>query len=332
MIPIALRLVSVTALLVGVLASSLTLRAQSSPAPRALEFDVASVKQNKSGRDSHSNFSLDSGNLYSTVNEGDAFSPSGGYFSATSMPLWRYIVFAYKLSGTQEMALRFSYFSGLSSKVPEWVSGGFDVSAEKFDIEARAAGNPTRDQMRLMMQSLLADRFKLVVHHEIRQVPVFALVLDRPGKTGPNLQPHLASDSCSAEPSTEHAPNSPSPSWSAAVGELPIVCGVIAHVPSTTPGQLQLGGRNVTLALLASSLPTMTGLATIPRPVIDRTGLSGTFDFTFGGWASQPASDAGEPGPSFAEVLKQQLGLRLERQNGPVDILVINHIEHPTEN
>jgi uncharacterized protein (TIGR03435 family) len=298
------------------------------------EFDVASVKRSKSDGESRSNLPLDNGNIYSTVNRTDVFVPSGGYFVATNQPLWRYISFAYKLSGTQELALRFKFFTGLSSQVPDWVGGGIDIGAQRFDIEARAEGSPTRDQVRLMMQSLLTDRFKLAVHFETRQVPVFALVLAKPGKIGPRIQPHPADDSCAQEPGAGPAPGpaSSTVSRSSVVGELPIVCGVIAHVPTATTGGWQYGGRNVTLALLATSLPTMTGMAILSRPVIDRTGLSGTFDFNLGGWASQAAADAGEPGPPFSDVLRDQLGLKLERQEGPVDLLVIDRIEHPSEN
>ena len=98
--------------------------AQSPPAAK-LEFDVASVRQNKSGDKASSTFSLDNGNVYSTVNKGDVFTPRGSYFSATNQPLWRYIAFAYNLSGTQELALRFSYFAGLSTKVPSLGDGRF---------------------------------------------------------------------------------------------------------------------------------------------------------------------------------------------------------------
>jgi uncharacterized protein (TIGR03435 family) len=311
------------------------------PVPPKLEFDVASVKQNKSEGPAYSNLSLDSGNIYSTVRDGDVFSPTGGYFVATNQPIWRYIVFAYKLSGTQELALRFGFFAGLSSKAPAWVTGGFDSAADHFDIEARAEGKPTKDEMRLMMQSLLADRFKLVMHHEMRRAPIFALVLAQPGKIGPNLQAHPAEDLCA--PASDAPLGSPEPdesshssAHSSAVGELPIVCGIIAHVPSSAPsaapGQVRYGGRNITLELLANSLPTMTGLALLPRPVVDATGLTGGFDFTLGGWTSLAAEETGEAGPTFSEVLKQQLGLKLVPQSGLVDLLIIDHIEHPSDN
>jgi uncharacterized protein (TIGR03435 family) len=306
--------------------------AQSQPGAK-LEFDVASVRQNKSGDAASSTFSLDNGNVYSTVNKGDVFTPRGSYFAATNQPLWHYIAFAYNLSGTQELALRFNYFAGLSAKAPAWVTGSFDASADRFDITARSDERPTKDQMRLMMQALLADRFKLMVHHETRQAPIFALVPVKPGQTGAELVPHPASDTCAIEPAGEGADNSGSnaPAPRSALGELPRVCGVIAHLPTSATGHIRFGGRGVMLSLLASSLPTMTGMATIPRPVIDETGLSGTFDFTLD-WVPEFNAPPDASGPNFRESLKEQLGLKLEKQQGPVDILVIDHVEHPSAN
>ena len=300
--------------------------AQSPPAAK-LEFDVASVRQNKSDDRPTSTFSLDNGNVYSTVNKGDVFAPRGSYFAATNQPLWHYIAFAYNLSGTQELALRFSYFAGLSSKAPAWVTGGFNFSADRFDITARSDGRPSKNQMRLMMQALLADRFKLIVHHETRQAPVFALVLVKPDQTGAGLVPHPASDTCTVQPTDEGTDDSASN----VLGELPKVCGVIAHLPTSAMGHIRFGGRGVTLSLLASSLPTMTGMATIPRPVIDETGLNGTFDFTLD-WVLEFNAPSDASGPNFREALKEQLGLKLEPQRGSVDILVIDRVEHPSAN
>jgi uncharacterized protein (TIGR03435 family) len=306
--------------------------AQSPPAAK-LEFDVASVRQNKSDDKPSSTFSLDNGNVYSTVNKGDVFTPRGSYFAATNQPLWHYIAFAYNLSGTEELALRFNYFAGLSSKAPAWVTGGFDVSADRFDITARSDGRPTKGQMRLMMQALLADRFKLMVHRETRQAPVFALVLVKPGQTGAGLVPHPASDTCGVESTAEGADDSASnvSAPRSVLKEVPRVCGVIAHLPTGASGHIRFGGRGVTLSLLASSLPTMTGMAMIPRPVIDETGLSGTFDFTLD-WVPEFNAPPDASGPNFREGLKEQLGLKLEPRQGPVDILVIDRVEHPSAN
>jgi uncharacterized protein (TIGR03435 family) len=296
------------------------------PAPT---FDVASVKQNKTEGTQHSNVPLDTGNVYSAIDPSDARTSAGGYFVATNQPLWRYIVFAYKLSGTQELALRFSYFDGLKSKAPGWITGGFDASADRFNIEARAPENSTIDQMRLMMQALLAERFHLVVHHETRDAPAFGLVLVRPGAPGQNLQPHPPSDTC---PTSTPQPDQPASSGTpSAVGDLPPLCGIIAHVLSTNNPHSSFGGRGIPLSLLATSLPTMTGMATIPRPVVDQTGLVGLYDFTLH-WNTSPDPETGDTAASFRGALKSQLGLELKAIHAPIDILVIDHVERPSEN
>jgi len=300
-------------------------------APALPTFDVASVRPTKSGVPQHTNVPLDTGNVYSVLDPNDARTAAGGFFVATNQPLWQYIVFAYKLSGTQEMALRFNYFDGLSSKVPGWVSGGFDVSADHFDIEARAPTNTSIDQMRLMMQALLAERFHLVVHHESREAPVFALVLVHPGVTGPNLQPHPTADLCGAANALSDSQSPARTVSPSAVGDLPPVCGVVAHVPASTDPREHYGGHGVPLSLLATSLPTLTGLAAIPRPVVDQTGLVGLYDFTLH-WTWSPDPETGDTAAFFHKALKEQLGLELKPTRAPVDILVIDHIERPTEN
>lgn len=301
--------------------------AQSPKPPQLPSFEVASVRQNKTAGPQRSNVPLDSGNVYSALDPGDPRSAAGGYFVAANQPLWRYIAFAYKLTGTQELALRFSVFDGLKSKAPSWVTGGLDASADRFNIEARAAEKTSIDEMRLMMRALLAERFQLVVHFEGREAPAFGLVLVRPGATGPRLQPHPASDSCT--PSTEDkasSSNAPSP-----VGELPPVCGVIAHVVSSEDPRSSFGGRGVPLSLLATSLPTMTGMATISRPVVDQTALSGLYDFNLH-WNASTDPETGDNAAYFRGALKDQLGLELKPTHAPFDILVIDHVERPSEN
>jgi uncharacterized protein (TIGR03435 family) len=303
---------------------------QPATSPGKLAFDVASIRQNKTDNDSHSNFSLDNGNAYFTLDKSTAVGPNSGYFSATAIPLLRYIVFAYNLSGTQELALRFNFWSGTSSNVPKW------VAQERFDIEARSGDTPvpTKDQVRQMMRSLLEDRFKLAVHLETRQVPVFALVLDKPGTTGPQLRPHTPDDSCAVPESSDPQQDSASAPASRAPQKLPLLCGVIAHLPPGAPALLKFGGRNVTLAAFAASLPTQAGLARVQRPVIDRTGLTGSFDFSVE-WSPErdnPASESDGSGPTLFQAIKDQLGLKLDSQKGPIDVIVIDHIEPPTDN
>jgi hypothetical protein len=101
---------------------------------------------------------------------GDVYISRGGFFGARNFPLYLYIFFAYKVTDNQEQFL--------DEQLPKW------AFTDRFDIEARKEGNPTKDQMRLMMRSLLADRFRLAAHHEIRQLPVYALLVDQPGKLG----------------------------------------------------------------------------------------------------------------------------------------------------
>jgi uncharacterized protein (TIGR03435 family) len=307
---------------------------QSGQTPAPFAFDVASVRPSKPGSPQRTNVPLDSGNVYDSISPDDARSAAGGHLIVTHQPLWRYISFAYKLSGTQELALRFNIFSGApKSGAPFWVSGSFNAPGEFFDIQARAPADTSIDQMRVMMQALLADRFHLVIHNQIADASVFALVLARPGVTGAHLQPHPTSDSCETAVSDHSSVSSPRPAAApAALGDLPPVCGVIAHVPSSVPGQ-HYGGRGVPLALFATSVPTMTGLAAMPRPVVDQTGLSGLYDFTLT-WMHDPSGDdaTADNSANFRNALKSQLGLELKPSHAPISFLIVDHVERPSEN
>ncbi|MGD0798176.1 MAG: TIGR03435 family protein [Acidobacteriaceae bacterium] len=312
-------------------ASSALAQSAAAPGPAPLAFDVASVRPSKAGSPQHSNVPLDSGNVYGSISADDTRSAAGGYLIATHQPLWRYISFAYKLSGTQELSLRFNFYSGApKSGAPFWVTGSFDAMPEFFDISARAPADTSIDQMRLMMQALLADRFHLVTHSVTADAPVFALVLAKPGVTGPNLQPHPLSDSCAGRV-TDQSP-APHPAAASAVGDLPPVCGVIAHVTSSAPKQ-HYGGRAIPLSLFATSMPTMTGLAANPRPVVDQTGLSGLYDFTLT-WMHDPSGDDAIPDntANFRDALKMQLGLELRPSHAPISFLIVDHVDRPSEN
>ena len=302
--------------------------------PTLPTFDVASVRPSSSGVSQHTNVPLDSGNVYGTISADDARTAAGGLLIATHQALWRYISFAYKLSGTQELALRFSIFSGVpKSGAPFWVTGSFDASPEFFDISARAPADTSIDQMRLMMQALLADRFHLVTHLQTADAPVFALTLVHPGITGPHLQPHPASDTCAAATPPSDQPSAPRPQVApSSIGDLPPACGVIAHVPSSAPGQ-HMGGRAISLALFATSVPTMTGLAATPHPVVDQTGLTGLYDFTLT-WIHDPSGDdaTSDNIANFHEALKSQLGLELKSSHAPLSFLIVDHVDHPSEN
>lgn len=275
-------------------------------------FDVASIKQNKSSNNQvNSNFPL---------GPGDVYVPNGGYLSASNFPLITYIFFAYKIMGNQGQYL--------IAQLPKW------VSEDRFDIQARAEGNPTKDEMRHMMRSLLADRFKLAVHTENREVPVLAFVLLKPGKTGPQLQLYPADSSCTSTAPAPSAQAPPPPLTGA--GGFPTLCGGIFGLPPSVPGRVRAGARDIKLSFVADS---MSALANLGRPIVDKTGIDGTVDFTLewapeklGAGAPNAQAQAELSGPTFTDALREQLGIKLESQKGPLEVIVLDHIEHPSEN
>ena len=284
-----------------------------------MAFDVASVKLNKSGLPPSGNTTY----VNVPMGPGDYYSPTGGLFTATNIPLYGYITFAYKARANQTLNLR--------AQVPRW------VLSDRYDIQARTERSPTKDQMRLMMQALLADRFKLAIHTETRQLPVFALVFFKPGKTGPQFQAHSTEIPCSTDPQILSPTGSAPAPAATVVGGFPVTYGGIQPMEAISPGRVRIGGRNVTMGLIASTLAAMPDNA--DRPVLDRTGLNGTFDFTLewmpqpnGSLASGAASQPDQAGPTFLEALKDQLGLKLDSATGPVDVLVLDHVERPSEN
>jgi uncharacterized protein (TIGR03435 family) len=272
------------------------------------EFEVASVKPAKGIRPP-----------IFPLNLGDA-KPSGGRFSFT-FPLLPYIAFAYKL---------------MPAEISEPLPKSFPM--DSFDIEARAPGNPTKDQMRLMMQSLLADRFKLKVHFETREGAVFGLTLVRPGQTGPKLRPHADGPAC---PDSFEFPASNSP---ATINEtFPPVCGW-TQIGTAPHGKQLLGARNMTMATIAEEAIHNSGslAGEIDKPVIDQTGLKGGYDFTlelpagtlsfFPAPPNPDAPPADPKGTPFLTALREQLGLKLVSSKGPIRKLVIDHVEPPSGN
>ena len=179
-----------------------------------------------------------------------------------------------------------------------------------------------------MTQSLLADRFKLAVHFETRQVAVLALVLEKPGKPGPKLRLHSEGPPCDL-------PAPPPANGNMANSVFPRSCDDFEAMPTANHGLL-LGSRNATMELIADSLASLGRLG---RPVVDQTGLSGRFDFTLE-WTqelngpSQSGANASldSQGTTFLEALKDQLGMKLKSTKAPMDVLVVDHVERPSEN
>jgi uncharacterized protein (TIGR03435 family) len=281
-------------------------------AGRKLEFDVASIRQNKSGPGDAGG---DKPHVNFPIGSDDSYAP-GGIFSATNLPLISYIIFAYKITTNNRAALLAS--------VPDW------VSTDGFNIEARTDNHEvTKDQMRLMMQSLLSQRFKLVAHHETRQVPVFAAILAKPGTLGPQLRQHPAGAPCS----TTNASNTKSSTPPTDSAGFPTLCGGFAnYIHPAIPSHRRVGGGNVTLATIVSSF---TGLGNLGRPVVDKTELTGGYDFVLEYLPEPPPGQELPPdslGPTFQQALKEQLGLKLVAQKAPIDFVIVDHVERPSEN
>jgi uncharacterized protein (TIGR03435 family) len=204
---------------------------------------------------------------------------------------------------------------------PSW------IASDHYDIEATAVGTTSGSQIAgAMLQALLKDRFKLVLHRETRQLPVYALTVAR---NGLKLQP-AKEGSCTPfspdAPPLPPAPNAPRL----------FPCG---H-PRTGASGLNwtLEGRGISMEALAASLSRVD----LHRSVIDKTGLTGTYDVLLK-WTVDPLTPAALdnpsappaaddlPGPLFIS-LREQLGLRIESAKGPVEVLVIDHAERPSEN
>jgi uncharacterized protein (TIGR03435 family) len=262
-----------------------------SAAPKVPTFEVASVKPDKSGTGM---------TMLRTT-------PVG--FSASNIPLKALIQQAYGVEDNQILG------------APSW------VGSERYDIEAKVSSSDTDelhdlspDQRRLMLQPLLADRFQLKVHTEVRELPVLALVI---AKGGPKLH--------EAKPGDTYAN------------------GIKGFDGQGGPGLMRMGPGQLTAQGLPMSSVAQLLSQQLGRTVQDKTGLTGKYDFTLQWTPDRDASpmfkgpEAGpqglgattsteSAGPSVFTAIQEQLGLKLESQKGPVEVLIIDHVETPSEN
>jgi uncharacterized protein (TIGR03435 family) len=245
-------------------------------------FDVASIKRNVSN----------------TVRGSGVAAPQpGGRYIGVGVTLRRLIGEAYDMD----------------------IDGGPDwMASDRFDVNATADGNPTPTQIRLMLRPLLADRFKLKVHTEAREMPVFEMRLARDdGRLGSGLN---QSDATCAEEARNFFP------------------GKLGFPPPCGDYRLGAGAfvaRGLTLTGLAQLLRGITG-----RPVINRTGRDEAFDIEMkwssdGGLTGIPRDATGAntltpDGLTLFTALREQLGLRLDSSRAAVEVLVVDHAEPPT--
>jgi uncharacterized protein (TIGR03435 family) len=174
------------------------------------------------------------------------------------------------------------------------------ATAVFYDVVAKAAGAvaPSRDEFRQMLQALLVDRFNLKFHHEMKEMAVYALVI---GPKGPKLKPS--------------APDA------AGMGRTIIT-----------------GGRNYEWTMPKANMEQLVQAimnSFLDRPVVDRTGLTGTYDLKLSYTPDVPANNKIEPGPndiSIFSAVQEQLGLKLEPQKAMVDVMVVDSLEKPSAN
>lgn len=198
---------------------------------------------------------------------------------------------------------------------PSW------VRSDRYAIEARAAGNATEEEMRGMVQSLLADRFKLTLLRETRTLPVYELVV---ADAGFKITPMKEGD-CIAKQQLR---------WDLIDLEAPLyVCGgprrrVLSQWPETRPRpqwprvhRIEAGGISI-----STLIDFISG--DVDRVVIDQTGFSGPFNLVLD---FAPAADPESAGPTIFAAVEEQLGLRLQPASAPVDVLIIDHVERPSD-
>jgi uncharacterized protein (TIGR03435 family) len=236
-----------------------------------LLYDVVSVKPDQSGTN---NVSINMG---------------GDQYKATNISLKMLIEYAWDLQTNEQIY-------GLTG----WAnSARFDLDA-KLDAETLAVlkkllRDDRRAQERAMMQAVLADRFQLRVHHEMKELPVYELTA---AKGGIKLK--------EADPKEPNA------------------------------GSTQSSNQKTTVTGVPMSSVTKYISQRVHRTVIDKTGLMGVYDFVLQWAPDEAAGEAASTAPSefppFIGALQEQLGLKLDSAKGPVDTLVVDHVEQPTEN
>ena len=230
-------------------------------------------------------------------------------------------------NATLLMLLRSAYegysLPGQIAGAPEW------GERLRFDVKAIAAGDPSRAEMNAMVRQMLTERFKLKVRIEPREVDSYALVLARTdGALGPGIRP--ASVDCQALAEARKRGEAP-PAAPLVAGQRP-QCGTMGQMRNTPAGRVEkFMAGSMTIA-------TVVGVAqrAVGRPVLDRTGLKGTYDVDLEfapATELRTAPDAGNDAPAAASIftaLQEQLGLKLESGRHRMDVLVIESVETPS--
>ena len=201
------------------------------------------------------------------------------------------------------------------------------IDSERYDIVAKVPPGATKEQVNVMLQNLLADRFTLVVHREAREMPLYELVV---AKSGLKMKPYVED------------PNAPKPEPGKITFDKngnPIVApgGLMM---SSSPGKRRVTATKASIGGSPSLITTLA--AEVGRPVVDKTGLSGFYDYSIefrpqGPNAAPPGQQPPPPSdsdaPDIVVAVQEQLGLRLEAKKGPIEVVVVDSgSKTPTEN
>jgi uncharacterized protein (TIGR03435 family) len=273
------------------------------------QFEVASIKPDDPKAPTPAdNLDLDAS---------DAFRYQGGPVIADGY-LINYLIFAYKLADSGE-------HKGLDAQLPKWAESS---NHQTFRLEARAGDYPTKDSLRSMMRSLLAERFGLKVHTEMQQQLAWVLVKTSSGRNRtPQLRPRTGEPVCG-----KVLPASIPPAKTPA-GEPPPTCGPLIlydqegiHMRILDYTMPQIAGE---LSMYGESRGGMDEL-----PGVDGTQMTGKFDldlhFVRRRGASASDEQAAEAGPDFLQALNAQAGLEFKKKIVPVEVLVVDHVNEPT--
>ena len=209
------------------------------------------------------------------------------------------------------------------------IDGGRINVDDRFEIDATSRAGVTIEEARGMLRALLAERFRLVTHQETRELPVYTMMLsgERPGSqlrpSGPECAPPKGPAGVPAPPPP---PASQEPAPLLVLSSTPSRC-IMFTFSTTVGGHWSL--REITMGRLAQRFTSALG-----RPVLDRTDLNGSFDVDLTFTPDNPTVDAADApnAPSLLTAIREQLGLRLESTRAPVDVLVIDRVQPPTEN
>ena len=241
----------------------------------------------------------------------------GGRLTATNASLKLLIRFAYAAHDNPMLGHSLPLLASQVVGGPAW------IGSINYDIEAKAAGNTDPKHAWLMLQTLLADRFKLALHRETRNLPVYDLT---PAKSGLKLPPAAKVGCVSFLPGTQphYVPGK-------------VDCGYVSGPYSANPqGVLHIKGIKVHMADLIRELAFV-----LDRPVLDKTGFTGEFDVDLRfirddatiGLAESGGRTATDPNlPGIFVALEEQLGLKLVADKGQVETLVVDHAEKPSAN